>query len=369
MTAVWAMLLALGAQDPAAEDPRAREIETLRKENRDLRERLELLEQAALRDAETIQRLRTALKLLEARAEAPAPPEAPPPSAPPNAPKAPEKASGPRDVLRAKVVHVDPQFQWIYIDAGKPRVQAGYTFEIFRDVYENGNPEPKAVRLGAAEFEKYIGQEESMSKLRVIEGRAEDMKVHDDAVAVRALPPVAAKPPAEGARPAEPSRPGMYRITGRAGRGAGAGYTIDYGSAQGARQSDLLYFYKDGVPTARLRIDRVDRDFCVAHIVDGSLSGPPPEIGDEVSVREIKKALTGQVALSDEKRNLIAVNLRRQDGVKPGTRCEVRRRGQKVGTLLLTDVQVWGSWARPEGETRFEDIQRGDFVEVIEEKK
>lgn len=363
MTAVWAILLALGAQDPAAPDAPARELEALRKENRELRERLELLEQAALRDAETIQRLRAALKLLEARAEAPAPSPAP---AAPAAPKTPSASAGPRDVVRGKVVHVDPQFQWIYIDIGKPRVQAGYTFEIFRDVYEDGNPEPKAVRIGAAVFEKYIGQEESMSKLKVTEGRAEDMKVHDDAVAVRALPPIADTPSAEAARPA---RSGMYRITGRAGRGPNAGYTIDYGTAQGARQSDLLYFYKDGVPAAKLRIDRVDRDFCVAHIVDGSLSGPPPEIGDEVSVREIKKGLTGQVALSDEKRNLIAVNLRRQDGVKPGARCEVRRRGQKVGTIVLTDVQVWGSWARPDGETRLEDIQRGDFVEVIEEKK
>lgn len=365
MIAAWAALLGVfGAQDSEAA---ARELEALRKENRELRERLELLEKAALRDAEAIQRLRTALKLLEARAETPAPAASSAPAAP-NALQESVKAPGPRDVLRGKVVYVDPQFQWIYIDIGKPRVQPGYTFEIFRDVYEGGNPEPKTVRLGAAEFEKYIGQEESMSKLKVVEGRAEDMKVHDEAVAVRALAPVADKP-AETARPAEPARPGMYRITGRAGRGANAGYTIDYGTAQGARQSDLLYFYRDGALAAKLRVDRVDRDFCVAHIVDGSLAGPAPEIGDELSARQIQKGLTGQVALSDEKRSLIAVNLRRQDGVKPGTRCEVRRRGQKVGTILITDVQVWGSWARPDGETRFEDIQKGDFVEVLEEKK
>jgi len=67
-------------------------------------------------------------------------------------------------------------------------------------------------------------------------------------------------------------------------------------------------------------------------------------------------------------RGLLAVDLRKRDGVKIGQRFDVRRQGQPVGTIVIDDVQVWGSWAKPEGDTKIEQFQKGDFVEMIEEK-
>jgi hypothetical protein len=46
----------------------------------------------------------------------------------------------------------------------------------------------------------------------------------------------------------------------------------------------------------------------------------------------------------------------------------VRRLGQKIGTILITDVQNWGSWARPEGDLKIDQVMKGDFVELIVEK-
>ena len=93
-----------------------------------------------------------------------------------------------------------------------------------------------------------------------------------------------------------------------------------------------------------------------------------PESGDQVYIKELNKAMSGKVALSDEKGGRLAIDLRARDGVKPGMHCEVRRLGQKIGTLLVTEVQVWGSWAKPDGDLKIDQIQKGDFVEVMDEK-
>ena len=39
-----------------------------------------------------------------------------------------------------------------------------------------------------------------------------------------------------------------------------------------------------------------------------------------------------------------------------------------LGTILITEVQNWGSWARPEGDLKIDQIMKGDFVELIDEK-
>jgi hypothetical protein len=363
MSWLFAILLA-ASQDPV--DELRKEVEKIRKENQELRERLGLLEQAAVRDAELIQRLRTAVKLLEAREPAAA--EPPPPADPrgAEAAKAPKPLVGPRDVLRAKVLVVEKDFKFVMIDKGKPHVLPGYKFDITRDVFENGAGEPKTVRIAGAEFEKYLGGDETHSKLRIIDGRVEDVKAQDDAVAIRVLPPAAPKPKEPEKR--EPSPTGTYRVTGRTGRGANPGYIIDYGSAQGAKQTDLLYVYRDGTFVCKLRLDQVAKDFSVAHVVDNSLVGAPPDASDTIYTKEIKKGLVGEVRFSNEQKGLVAINVTKQDGAKVGQRFEVRRQGQKVGTIVITEVQVWGCWAKPEGDTKFEDIQKKDFVEAVEEK-
>jgi hypothetical protein len=359
---LWLALIApILFQEPA--DDLRKEFEKLKKQNVELQERLGLLEQAAVEDAETIQRLRQVVKLLESSL----PSEAP--SAPKNSNQPPVKPSfGPGQAIKGKLVYVDVKNNFVTIGIGKrDKVEIGYKFEIYQETFANGG-ESKLTRLGVGEVEKFMGQD-SMTKLVITEGKISEMKPDDLAVAIRKLGPIEPgkeEPKAPGEVPAIPLE-GVYTITGRTGAAANAGFIIDYGSVQGAKQTQLMYAYKDGKFKAKLRLDRVDKVYSVANVVDNSME-LPPEKGDQVYVKEVNKSLAGTVALSDEKRNVLAVNLRQKDGIKPGMRCEVRRLGQKLGTILITEVQSWGSWAKPEGDLKIDQILKGDFVEVIEEK-
>ncbi len=358
MTLLLALAAVLAGQDTV--DELKKEVERLRREN-------QALDQAAIENAQTIQRLRSAIKSLEARLESGEPKAngGPTPGTGLAAPVAPPK-DAPPEVIRAKVEIVNTEYKFVIISRGrKDGIKVGYRFEITREIKEQEKP-PKVIRLGAAEVEKFVGMEESMAKLIVVDGKVGDMKPYDDATAIRALAPLPAR---ESEKPKDPPRPGIHKITGRVGKGGTAGYTLDYGGIAGAALSQVLFCYKDEKLTCRLRLDAVNKDFSVARIIDNSLAGPPPEIGDDVHVKEMRKGLAGTVALSDDKRELIAVTLRRQDGMRPGMRCQVSRAGKKIGTLLITDVQVWGSWAKLEGATKFEDVHKDDFVELIEEKQ
>jgi hypothetical protein len=219
-----------------------------------------------------------------------------------------------------------------------------------------------------------MGQD-SMTKVVINEGNIADMRVDDLAVAIRKLSDAPAPKEGDPAKPASPGanekseapKDGVYRITGRTGIGGNGGYVINYGLQLGAHQTQLLYVYKDGQFKAKLRVDKVDKTHSVANIVDGTVV-LPPDVDDQVHIKELNKGLAGKVALSDDKRGVLAVDLRQRDGVKPGMHCEVRRLGQKIGTVMITEVQAWGSWAKPDGDLKIEQIQKGDFVEVIEEK-
>jgi hypothetical protein len=70
-----ALIVPLLLQAPPQDDLR-KEVDQLKKQNLDLQERLSLLEQAALENAQTIQRLRQMVKLLETN------PTPPPPARP-----------------------------------------------------------------------------------------------------------------------------------------------------------------------------------------------------------------------------------------------------------------------------------------------
>lgn len=72
--------------------------------------------------------------------------------------------------------------------------------------------------------------------------------------------------------------------------------------------------------------------------------------------------LSGKIALVDERRG-VATDVRRRDGAMPGDRLNVMRQAKKIGTLVVTDVQEWGSWAKPDGDTKLEDFKKGDAVE------
>jgi hypothetical protein len=358
-----ALIVPLLLQAPPQDDLR-REIEQLKKQNLDLQERLSLLEQAALDNAQTIQRLRQMVKLLETNS-APAPAE-PAPSKNPGGPN-PKPIIGPTAPIRAKLVFVNAKENFIALNVGKKeKVEVGFKFEVYRETYENGG-ESRLTRLGVGEVEKFLGGQETMAKLIVIEGNASEMKVDDLAVAIRKISDHAPSKEEGKAEPKpeipEAPKDGVYTIQGR----LGGGFIINYGTTFGARQTALLYVYKDGKFKCKLRLDKVEKQHSIGFVVDGTME-LPPEQGDQVYVKELNKTLAGKVALSDDKRGVLAVDLRQRDGVKPGMHCEVRRLGQKLGTVLITEVQNWGSWAKPEGDLRIDQIQKGDFVEVIEEK-
>jgi hypothetical protein len=354
----------LALQEPSG-DP-SKEVERLRKEVQELRERLVQAEQSALEDAQLIQRLRQLVKVLQEKAAAL---EATAPKPGPAGAEKPGPEAGPEKPIRTKVVYVDAKNGFLTLGAGqKEGVQPGYRFEIYRETPEPGG-DPKLARLGMGEVEKFMGQG-SMSKLLVKEGNTAEMKADDIAVAIRRLDPVAAPGPASGpastpaAAPgpgsAEPKE-GVYTITGR----AGTGFILNYGGLHGAKQTDLVWAYRDGQLKAKLRLDKVDKQFSVANVVDSPMQSPPDQ-GDTIFVREPRKALSGKVALADDKRGMLAVDLRQRDGVKTGMKLEVRRLGQKVGVLTVTEVQSWGSWCKPEGDSKLEDFKKGDFVEAQE---
>src|SRR5688572_15967563 len=346
MTLLFAALAAL-TQEPSADD--------LKKEVQRLKQQVEALEQQSVDDARTIQGLRKALRALEENepaAKAPASPAKP-------------GAEGPAPLtpIKGKVHFVDPVNGFVAISCGKAeKVQVGYKFEIFRETFENGSDTPTQTRLGVGEVDKFLGTG-STSKLRIIEGDIKEMKLDDIAVAIRKLP---ATVPAPAPSPDAP-RTGGYRITGR----AGTGYMIDYGQTQGAVQTGIVFAVKEGVVKAKLRLDRVDKSYAVANIVAGSqLPGvPPPDQGDEILLAEPNKQLSGKVAYLDAKTQLVAVDLRQHDGVKIGQRFGVTRAGKQVGTVEVTEIHPWGSWAKPEGDTKHDDIQRGDIIRIVEEKK
>ncbi len=354
MTLLFALLGMIPAQAPA--DDLKKEAEKLRLQVRELQDRMGQLEEAAVHDAQLIQRLRAAIKTLELASHVD----------PLNIPPAPGNVGGPVAVIKGRVIHVDSKFNFLLISIGREKkLQIGYKFEIVRRVFDNDNPDGRLQKIGAAEFEKYIGEEQSTSKLRVVEGTAAEMKIEDEAVALRAVE----------ARPVEPAPPvtgpknGVYKITGLAGRAGSTGFTINYGSTDKAKQTDIVFVYKDGVYKTKLRLDTVTKEFSVGNVITPPADAEhTPEVGDQVFIRELQKAMAGKVALVDEKRGLVATDLRQRDGVHIGQRLEIRHLGQKIGILSVTDVQAWGSWAKLEGDTKLEVVQKGDFVEAVDGK-
>lgn len=364
----WMAMLAplMVLQEPS--DEHRKEFDKLKKQNIELQERLSLLEQGAIEDAQTIQRLRQVVKLLESIGPADAPGTSPKnPGAPVLKP-----VMAPTQSIKGKLVFVDVKSNFICLSIGKKdKVEVGYKFEIYRETFANGG-DSTLTKLGAGVVEKFMGQD-SMTKVVINEGEISQMKPDDIAVAIRKVEPLApGKEKSEApAAPLPPSpeaiKEGIFKITGRAGSAANAGYVVNFGTAQGAHQTQLVWAYNDGKFKAKMRIDKVDRNHCIAYVVDGAME-LQPDTGDQVYLKELNKSLTGKVALSDEKRGVLAIDLRQRDGLKPGSRCEVRRLGQKIGSILVTEVQNWGSWARPEGDLKIDQIMKGDIVELIEEK-
>lgn len=357
MTLLYALLGTVLMQ-ALPQDPNG-EIERLRKVNRDLQERLDVLRRARVEDARTAKRLRQINKALKedlAKAKKSPPPTLRQP-APPDAPEQP---------LKGKVVFVDSKMGFVMIDQGQREgVKPGYRFEINRIERENPDAKPRTLKIATAIFEKWMGDQQSMSKLKIQEGKASDIELDDEAVAIRKLVKIDPNPVEPGAPP--PGKQGIYRITGRAGDRAKAGYIINYGKQDGAVQTAIVYAYKDGALRAKLRLDTVTDAFSVGNVIKGTLVSKPI-LNDQVYVQPLnQKQLTGKIVMVDAKRERVALDVRRREGAKVGQRYEVRRRGRKLGIIVLSDVQDWGAWADAVEGTSVEDLKKGDFAELLPE--
>jgi len=99
---------------------------------------------------------------------------------------------------------------------------------------------------------------------------------------------------------------------------------------------------------------------------------PPPAIrvrNNLVGVAPARRPnIVGKVALVDVDRGLMAIDIRVWQGIKVGDRLQVVREGKKVGVLVVSDVQAWGSWVKTEGDSRIPDFQKGDQIEPAGEK-
>jgi hypothetical protein len=85
----------------------------------------------------------------------------------------------------------------------------------------------------------------------------------------------------------------------------------------------------------------------------------------EAKRAEEERHYAGRVALCDPQRARVAIDIRSRDGAKTGDRLQVTRGDQKVGILVIFEVQLWGSWSKPSGDTSLEGIQKGDRVERL----
>jgi hypothetical protein len=345
MAVSLALLGILLVQEPS-------DLDKLKKQLAELQERVGQLEKQTLDDARLIQRLREAIRAYEGAAPSDAPPIEPPP---------PRKFGTTQQPIRGRVEHVDARNGFIVINVGERHgVLVGMRFEILREKQNPGGA-PSLEKIAVGDVEKFLGQERSMSKLKIVEGQIADIRNEDEAVAYRdveaPLPPKPKEP--------EPPRQGVYKITGVT---PGNGFVINYGTSEGAHQTDVVMVYKDGKLKAKLRLDTVEREFSVGKVIDGT-QFLAPEMGDQVFLQEVnKKAPHGRVRLIDEQRGVFVDLGQNNFGVKAAQRLEVRREGQRVGLLRITQADKFHSWARPEGETKYADLRQGDFVELIEEK-
>src|SRR6185436_14789271 len=96
---------------------------------------------------------------------------------------------------------------------------------------------------------------------------------------------------------------------------------------------------------------------------------PPPMPNPPGMGIEFPRFTPGRIALVDPGSSRLAIDLRQRDGARPGMRLEVRRQGQRLGTILITEVCPWGSWAKPDGDLKVEQLQKGDVVTELSPKE
>lgn len=354
---VPALLLIVLLQDAAAQEPLKEEIARLQKENAALQLEIDQLQKFGVDAAQELARLRARIQELEAKLAGAPPVPSPEPSAEATPAPTASPSAGPAKVLTGKVMATDARFNFVIIGIGEADgVQPGYRFEIVRR-----DKDGSLKRIAVADFEKYVGESKAQSKLKVVEGNTGDVRYEDEAVAFRKGE--APKLPTDSPAPSPAPTPGAkkFRITGQSKET----YFLDYGSLHGARQSDLVFIYRDHKLRAKLRIEVVDKEWSTAKIVDGTKTAEISE-EDEITLKEEKSRPIGRVKFNDSRRGVIIDIGIDTHGAKVGLKFEVRRNGRKVGEVAIIKTDRFISYVEPLGTTKPEDILVDDIVEGME---
>jgi hypothetical protein len=271
----------------------------------------------------------------------------------------PEKTEiGPEKPIRAKVQFVDRTEGFFLLDKGQAEgIKPGYRFEIVRNIYTAGKEDPETKHIGIGEVDKLLGTKEDHAKLILLEGDILTLRYDDIAIAYRKDKEVPL-----GKKEEEWNAP-QFKIVGM----TNDVYMASYGGMHGAKTSQIVFLYRDRKLVVKLRIDSVEKDYCIARVIKGTKKGPFGP-GDIIEIKERKTLVVGRLIHLDEKTG-IWIDVGSNDGAKQGMKIAVMRRGKKVGELVLEKVERFWSTAILSEETRISDLKMKDYVEEIPAKK
>lgn len=260
---------------------------------------------------------------------------------------------GPDEPLRGRVMFIDKEQGFLLLNIGKKEgVKVGYRFEIVREVKEQGKRELTTRHLAVGEVLKLVGAEENHSKVKIVEGELLSIQLEDEAIAYRKTKTGDSEPVKEGTKR-------TFKISGR----TNDVYLLNYSGLDGAKPATLVYVYRDKKLAAKLRIDKVEKDYSIARVVEGTQTAELRE-GDAVETQEVRILVVGRLKYVHRSRGIF-LNIGAEEGAKVGMRMQVTRSGKRVGEIILDTVERYWATARPSGETQVDDLKENDFVEEI----
>jgi hypothetical protein len=336
MLRALALVSALQVEDPAAQLRRLEaRLEELQRENLELRRENLELEKRLTHLAEQMMAVAPAAASDPVRSSAPKPAVLVP---------------GPKATLKAKVRHVNTEFNFVLLNAGEPQgVEPGFRFDVHRD----------GRKVAVLEAQMFADEERKMTKARVIEGEVKELIIGDEAVARRVGTPNV-EPPEDFRRALDAVERSKARVGDRVKDDS---FMVTVGQEDGLTVGDVVYAYRGGKLRGTLKLDFVDKAWSL-----GKPEGATPidaiSKGDLVALKKLGPALAGRIRSEPAKQG-IYLNLGSDDGARAGQLFRISRLGREIGRIRLTIVHEHWSIAQPEEGFTTELFQRDDFAELV----